>query len=382
MKLKFSPEDEAFRQEARVWLAANTPHGRGPAGGPDARAFVAAWVGRLHRGGWTGISWPVTYGGRGLSPVRQIIWYEEYALAGAPTPLDASFVSLNHAGPTLLACGTEAQKAYHLPRILSGEALWCQGFSEPGSGSDLASLATSGRIEGDALIVNGRKIWSSWADIADYQELLLRTEPGSRDNKGLSWVICDMRTPGIAVRPIENLAGTSHFAEVTYDDVRIPMSNVVGAPGSGWQVAMTTLGLERGSAAAALQLMLPRKVEALRDAALAQGIGLESALMQRILMARAEAAALRALTYETFFKDAVSPFEASIVRLFFAELTQRVQRLALEVFGPGSLDFEVAKPWVEDYLESFSETIAGGTAEIQRNIIGERVLGLPRQARP
>jgi alkylation response protein AidB-like acyl-CoA dehydrogenase len=382
VKLHFTEEDEAFRQEARAWLAANVPPERCPAGGQAARDFARAWVRRLHTGGWTGISWPVRYGGRGLSPERTIIWYEEYASAGAPSPLDPSFVSLNHAGPTLLACGSEAQRAFHLPRILSGEALWCQGFSEPGSGSDLASLTTSGRVDGDTLVVNGRKIWTSYADIADYQELLVRTEPGSRGHQGLSWVICPMRTPGITVRMIDNLAGTAHFAEVTYDDVRIKLDNLVGGLGQGWRVAMATLGFERGSAAAALQLALPHKVEALRAAALAQGEAAGSALMARIAVARAEAAALRALTYETFFRAPGSPFEASVVRLFFAELAQRVHRIAMDLFGAEAMDFDLAAPWAEDYLESFSETIAGGTAEIQRNIIGERLLGLPRQARP
>jgi alkylation response protein AidB-like acyl-CoA dehydrogenase len=382
VNLQFSEADERFRQEARAWLADNSPRARCPAGGAPARQFATQWIKRLHEGGFTGISWPARYGGRGLSKERQIIWHEEYAQSGAPSPLDPSFVSLNHAGPTLLACGTEAQKALHLPKILSGEALWCQGFSEPGSGSDLASLTTSGRTQGDTLVVNGRKIWTSYADIADYQELLLRTEQGSKGNRGLSWVICDMKTPGIAVRPLENLAGTSHFCEVTYDDVRIPLENVVGELGQGWRVAMTTLNLERGSAAAALQLALLRKIATLREAALARGVALQSALMQRIAVARAEAAALRALTYETFFRDAESPFDASITRLFFAELAQRVQRIGLDVFEAGSIDFDLAEPWVEDYLESFSETIAGGTAEIQRNIIGERILGLPRQARP
>jgi len=382
VKLHFTEEDELFRQEARAWLAAHNPRARCPADGVESRRFATEWIARLHSGGWTGISWPVRYGGRGLPPERQIIWYEEYARAGAPSPLDPSFVALNHAGPTLLACGTEAQKAFHLPKILSGEALWCQGFSEPGSGSDLASLTTSGRVDGDVLVVNGRKIWTSFADIAEYQELLLRTELLSRGNQGLSWVICDMRLPGITVRPIENLAGSSHFSEVTYDDVRIPLDNVVGELGQGWKVAMTTLGFERGSAAAALQLGLPRKVETLREAALARGVSPNSALMQRLVTARAETAAIRALTYETFFRDPESPFEGSIVRLFFAELVQRIHRLALDIFATSSIDFELAEPWAEDYLESFSETIAGGTAEIQRNIISERLLGMPRQPRP
>lgn len=382
MKLQLTDGDEAFRTAARAWLNANTPRARCPAGGPEARRFATAWVRRLYDAGWSGISWPQRYGGRGLSRERQIIWYEEYALSGAPSPLDPSFVGLNHAGPTLMACGTDAQKAFHLPKILSGEALWCQGFSEPGSGSDLASLAASGRIVGDRIIVNGRKIWTSYADIADYQELLLRTEPGSKRTQGLSWVICDMRTPGITVRPIENLAGTSHFCEVTYDDVSIPLDHVVGAPGQGWTVAMTTLGFERGTAAVALQLALLRKIETIRETARARGSAVDSALMQRIGIARAEVLALRALTYETVFATAETPFEASIVRLVFAELAQRVHRIAIDVFEGASIDFALAEPWVEDYLESYSETIAGGTAEIQRNIIGERLLGLPRHPRP
>lgn len=382
LKLQLTDEDEAFRQAARAWLKANMPRTRCPPDGRDARRFATDWIRRLHDGGWSGISWPRQYGGRGLPPERQMIWYEEYALSGAPSPLDPSFVSLNHAGPTLMACGTEAQKAFHLPKILRGETLWCQGFSEPGSGSDLASLTMSGRIDGDRLVVNGRKIWTSYADIADYQELLLRTEPGSKRTEGLSWVICEMRARGISVRPIENLAGTSHFCEVTYDDVSIPLDNIVGEPGQGWRVAMTTLGFERGTAAVALQLALLRKIETIREAALASGTPMQSGLMQRIAIARSEAVALRALTYETFFREAESPFDASIVRLVFAELSQRIHRIAMDFFAARSIDFAMADPWVEDYLESFSETIAGGTAEIQRNIIGERLLGLPRQPRP
>jgi len=382
LQLQFTEEDEAFRHAARAWLKINMPRTRCPPGGPDARGFATAWIRRLYDGGWSGISWPRQYGGRGLSPERQMMWHEEYAMSGAPSPLDPSFVSLNHAGPTLMACGTEAQKTFHLPKILSGETLWCQGFSEPGSGSDLASLTTSGRIDRDRLVVNGRKIWTSYADIADYQELLLRTEPGSKRNQGLTWVICDMRAPGISVRPIENLAGTSHFCEVTYDDVSIPVDNIVGEAGRGWSVAMATLGFERGAATVTLQLALLRKIETLRERALACGTPVQSSLMQRISIARSEALALRALTYEMFFGTAESPFEASIVRLVFAELSQRVHRIAMDLLDARNVDFELSEPWVEDYLESYSETIAGGTAEIQRNIIGERLLGLPRQARP
>jgi alkylation response protein AidB-like acyl-CoA dehydrogenase len=362
LELRFTDEDDAFRLAARDWLKENVPRTRCPAGGPDARAFATAWLKRLHAAGWSGLSWPQEYGGQGLSPVRRIIWHEEYAQAGAPSPLDPTFVALNHAGPTLMACGTQAQKAFHLPKILAGDAVWCQGFSEPDSGSDLASITTS--------------------DIADYQELLLRTESRSRGNRGLSWAICDMRAPGITIRPIENLAGTCHFSEVTYDDVRIPLDQVVGAPGDGWQVAMTTLGFERGTAAIALQLALLRKVETLREAAAARGVSTGSGLMERLAVARAEALALRSLTYQSLFREPDSVFEASVVRLFFAELAQRIHRIAMDLHEADGVDFDAGEPWVEDYLESFSETIAGGTAEIQRNIIGERILGLPRAARP
>ena len=378
MQFAFTAEDQAFRMAARQWLEANVPAAHAPHDGAAAREFSLSWLAKLHAGGWSGISWPAEYGGRGLSFEQQIVWYEEYVRAGAPSPLDATFVSLNHAGPTLMACGSEEQKAFHLPRILAGDVLWCQGFSEPGSGSDLASLRTSGTVEGDMLVVNGQKIWTSYADIADYQELLIRTEAGSERHKGLSWVICDMKTPGITVRPIRNLAGSSHFAEVFYDNVRIPLGNVVGDLHDGWRVAMTTLGFERRTAATALQLMLTRKVELLGGMLGTDGAGGPHAGAFALL--RAEAAALRALTYRTLFKQEATPFDGSMVRLFFAELSQRIYRLAMDLLGP--LNAEAVQPdeWVYSYLEAFSETIAGGTAEIQRNIIGERILGLPRGA--
>lgn len=206
MQLTLTQEDETFRQSARNWLAANAPTGRAPYDGPEARTHALAWLQQCDSDGWSGLSWPESYGGRGLSPERLILWYEEYVKARAPSILDCTFVALNHAGPTLIACGNEHQKSFHLPRILSGQSIWCQGFSEPGAGSDLAALKTTGRVEGDELIVNGQKTWTSYADIADHQELLIRTESGSKRHAGLSWVICDMKSPGITIRPIENIA--------------------------------------------------------------------------------------------------------------------------------------------------------------------------------
>lgn len=375
MRLDITAEDAAFRDAARTWLAAHVPDAPAPHDGPASRDYALAWLAQLHRGGWSGLAWPEAYGGKGLTPGRLILWYEEYVRARAPSTLDCTFVALNHAGPTLIACGTEEQKAFHLPRILSGQSIWCQGFSEPGAGSDLASLKTTGRVDGDHLVVNGQKIWSSFADIADYQELLIRTEPGSQRHRGLSWVICDMSLPGITVRPIRNMAGASHFAEVFYDDVRIPLSQVVGGLHDGWTTAMTTLAFERRTAAMALQLELSVRIEDLiATARPAPG----SALAERLADLRAEAAAIRAMTYRTALRDPATPFDGSLVRLAFAELAQRIHRAAADILGPEVL---CASATTHDYLESYSETIAGGTAEIQRNIIAERILGLPKEPR-
>jgi alkylation response protein AidB-like acyl-CoA dehydrogenase len=367
----------AFRQRARRWLSANVPKDPAPSEGPAARAFVLRWQNIQHQGGWTGLTWPKDYGGQALSAIEQIIWFEEYAAANAPSTHDASFVGMNHAGPTLIACGSEAQKAFHLPKILRGEVIWCQGFSEPGSGSDLASLRTSGRVVNDEIIVSGQKIWTSYADLADYQELLIRTEPGSARHNGLSWVICPMNAPGITVRPIRTMAGPPKYAEVFYDDVRLPVENIVGGLNNGWRTAMSTLGFERGTASLALQIRLVYKVEELiaycRDPVQAA----------RLADLRAEAAALRAMTYRFALanEQGTPGSEGSMIRLYFAELTQRVMAAAIDLYGIAAPNVLKDHGWGYDYLDGFSETIAGGTAEIQRNIIGERVLGLPRGSR-
>lgn len=379
MMFDVTADDTEFRHRARHWLRDHRPAGKAPHDGPEARRYALEWLRRQHDAGWSGIAWPSAYGGQGFSNERLMIWHEEYACSGAPSPLDPTFVSLNHAGPTLIACGSDAQKAFHLPRILRGDVIWCQGFSEPGSGSDLASLRATGRIEGDEIVINGQKIWTSYADIADYQELLIRSEPGCRRHQGLSWVICDMRAPGITVRPIENMAGSSHYAEVFYDDVRLPLSGVVGTPGDGWNVAMQTLAFERKTAAMALQLELSARVERLlSDARVGSA---RPTLLHDIAEARAEAAALRALTYRSLFATETSKFDGSLVRLCFAELSQKIHRIAVQMLGPAGAEAEQPGGWIYAYLESFSETIAGGTSEIQRNIIGERILGLPRGAR-
>ena len=368
-----------FRLEARRWLEANVPHQPSPEDGPQSRDYVLAWQKAQAHAGWAGIAWPKDVGGRGLSVLEQIVWFEEYARAGAPSPLNASFVGLNHAGPTLIACGTSEQKAYHLPKILAGEVIWCQGFSEPGAGSDLASLKTRGRIEGDELVIDGHKIWSSFADIADWQELLVRTEPAARTSEALSWVICPMNTSGITVRPIRTMAGPRKYCEVFYDSVRVPLSNVVGGIGRGWATAMSTLSFERGTASLALLIGLIHKIDQLLAACPAG----RAEMRMRLAQLRARGAAIRAMTYRFALdsENAVPDAGGSIIRLSFAEFSQQVTAAAIDLYGIDAPEVVGLHGWGHDYLDAFSETIAGGTAEIQRNIIAERVLGLPKGPR-
>ncbi|MBX3530250.1 MAG: acyl-CoA dehydrogenase family protein [Rhizobiaceae bacterium] len=389
MNLDFSSEEVQFRAEVRDWLRANAPREKRPIWDPQAmRAFDAEWQRRQYEGGWAGISWPREYGGRGLSTIQQLIWYEEYASAGAPVS-STFWIGLNHGGPTLIANGSDDQKTFHLPKILKGEAAWCQGFSEPNAGSDLASLKTRAVIDGDHLVVNGQKIWTSFAHIAEYQELLVRTDASGPKHKGITWVICDMRTPGISVKPIWNMAGTRNINQVFYDDVRIPLSNVVGKVDDGWRVALSTLSFERGTAFLANQLELSRAVDELIDhARVTPGPDgrrpaiADDEIAGKLAQLRAEVTALRAMTYRSISiveRNGGPGAEGSIIRLYHGELIQKVYRVAMELLGPRSLELEISHDDpVWGYLDSFWHTIAGGTAEVQRNIIGERVLGLPK----
>jgi alkylation response protein AidB-like acyl-CoA dehydrogenase len=369
----------AFRREARAWLAENVPQSPPPLDGPESRDYALAWQRTQARGGWAGIAWPKEVGGRGASVLEQIVWFEEYARAGAPSPLGPTFVGLNHAGPTLIACGTPGQRAYHLPRIVKGETIWCQGFSEPGAGSDLGALKARGTVDGEELVIDGHKIWSSFADIADYQELLVRTDLTSKASAALTWVICPMDTAGITVRPIRTMAGAGKFCEVFYDGVRVPLSNVVGGMNNGWATAMSTLSFERGTASLALLLALTIRVESL----LSRCPGSRPHMRARLAQLRAEGAAIRAMTYRLALDSAESTPDASgsFARLAFAEYAQRVNTAAVDLYGIDAPEVVRAHGMGYDYLDAFSETIAGGTSEIQRNIIGERVLGLPRGPR-
>ncbi len=368
-----------FRHSARDWLASNAPAGVAPIDGPAGREAALSWQKRQNEGGWAGISWPKEVGGRGMSVLEQIVWSEEYARARAPSSLNALFVALNHAGPTLIACGTPEQKAYHLPRILRGESIWCQGFSEPGAGSDLAAIRTRARIEGDELVIDGHKIWSSFADIADWQELLVRTDPAEKAHKGLTWVICPMDAKGIDVRPIRTIAGPHKFCEIFYDNVRIPLANVVGGIGNGWATAMSTLAFERGTASLGLLISLTLQVQAMA----ADCPRARVPMRDRLARLSAEGAAIQAMAYRVALdsEHGVPDASASLVRLAFAEFSKRVQSAAIDLYGVHAPTVLGPHGLGHDYLDSFSETIAGGAAEIQRNIIGERLLGLPKGPR-
>lgn len=387
MDIAFSPSEQQFRAEVRDWLADNVPRETPPLDGEEARAFDLAWQRKQYEGGWAGINWPVEYGGRGLGLFEQIIWFEEYARAGAPE-IGRCFVGINHGGPTLIVRGNEDQKAYHLPRILKGETVWCQGFSEPNAGSDLAGIRTHARIEGDELVVNGSKIWTSYANHADWQELLLRTDPEAERHKGLSWVICDMHAPGISIRPIRLMSGEVDLCQVFYDDVRIPIENVVGGINNGWSVAMSTLGFERGTGFIAEQtaqaIRVEKLIERARDTTGPTGRPLieGETLAEELATLRAQVTALQSMTYRTVSEVARTGqpgSESSLIRLFTAETGQRIARCEMAMTGSDMLDFAYGvEEGVHDYLRGFAATIAGGSAQIQRDIIGERVLGLPR----
>jgi alkylation response protein AidB-like acyl-CoA dehydrogenase len=390
--LDFTADQVQFREEVRTWLAEHAPTEPRPhLDGTAMRDYDLAWQRTQWDGGWAGIAWPERYGGRGLSTLQQLIWYEEYARAGLSS-VDACFVGLNHAGPTLMATASEEQKAFHLPRILRGDDVWCQGFSEPGAGSDLAALSTRAELDGDEFVITGQKIWTSFAMIADYQELLVRTDGTGSRHHGITWLICDMRSPGIDVRPIETIEGGSEFCEVFYDEVRVPVANVVGERDHGWRVAMSTLSFERGTAYTASQVRLADTVEQLislarertgpdgRRPAIA-----DDELARRLAAARAEVAALRAMTYAGVCRNLRTGTpgpEGSMLKLYYAEIAKRVARLGIDILGADGVraTSRWGRPfgWSGNYLYSFAASIGGGTSEIQRNIIGDRVLRLPR----
>jgi alkylation response protein AidB-like acyl-CoA dehydrogenase len=389
--LRYSDEDREFRARAREWLAANVPSTPRPAGGHAASQFDRDWQRKLFEHGWAGVAWPKDYGGLGLSGLQQVIWYEELSRAHAPAAhVSTTYVAQMHAGPTVIARGTEEQKAFHLPRILSGEALWCQGFSEPGAGSDLAALRTSGRIEGDHIVVNGAKMWTTDAMHADFMELLIRTDPESQRHKGLTWLAFDMKTPGIDIKPIRTMLLDEHVNMVFFDEVRVPLSAVVGEVHGGWSTAMATLSFERGLGFIADQLELFEKVgraiELARETRDAEGRpAIEDVEIARRLAAiKAETMAIRAMTLadiaETDRTGMPGP-KGSMMKLKVTAAHKALTRLVSDIVGWRFFEFDGNRdnnPWTHDFLWSWVFSIAGGSSEIQREITADRVLELPR----
>jgi alkylation response protein AidB-like acyl-CoA dehydrogenase len=396
MDFRESPKQQIFRAEVRSWLAENLPPGSGSAGrrGPmtaaGSVAFARQWQRRLYEGGWAGLAWPVEYGGRGASILEQLIWGEEYARAWAPNLISIS-VGPTLTGPVLIHRGLAWQKDRFLKPILTGEEVWCQGFSEPGAGSDLAALRTRGELRGDEIVVSGQKIWTSFAQYADWCILVVRTNPDvSRKHDGISFLLVDMKTPGIEIRPLTEMTGEDWFNEVFFEGVRVPRENVVGEIDRGWDVIVSTLSHERASAAP--HARLEAEIELLRELARRTLLGRRMAaedpwVRQQLARFSTEITILRLNAYrnaDTIERTGVPGPMGSTLKLGWSELDQRVKEFAAELLGPYGL-LTGRDPlavddgfWNHELLWSRAATIYAGTSEIQRNIIAERVLGLPR----
>lgn len=395
MDLLDTPDEAAFRDELRSWLGAVLPTLPPEPDRDDwdaRRVYDTHWQRTLHDAGYAGLSWPAEVGGRALSPTQHLIFLEETERAGAPY-VGVNFVGLLHAGPTLIAEGTPEQQARHLPRILSGEEVWCQGFSEPDAGSDLASLQCKAVRDGDHYVVSGSKIWTSHAQVADRCELLVRTDSSGKKHAGITWLIMDMDSPGIDVRPLTTIAGSGEFSEMFLDEVRIPVTNRVGDEGDGWRVAMVTFSFERGTAFVSEMLQSMVLVEHLAAVAkkLPYGGGDavawdDPSVRRSIASCAAELDALWALTKRNVTQaqaDGVPGVGGSVFKLAYTELRHTLGDLAMDLLGPAGLSLDdlgdvAGGEHVRGWLHAISMTIAAGTSQIQRNILGERVLGLPK----
>jgi alkylation response protein AidB-like acyl-CoA dehydrogenase len=379
-----SIEEARFREEVRAWINENLPDElRGHRGG-EARfdgPEVRAWSRALYDAGWVGISWPEAFGGRGLSPRFQALYLEEEARAEAPPHIGV--IGLGMAGPTIISRGTDAQKARYLQPLLAADEIWCQGFSEPGAGSDLAGVRTSARLDGDRFVVDGQKVWSSYAHIADFCILLARSDPDSDRHAGLTYLIVDMRAPGVEVRPLRQITGEAEFNEIFLSGVEVPLENVIGEIGGGWDVAMTTLLHERGTLAFALVARLEVQVRKLL--ALARDRGATPTQREAIAREWIRLQALRLTAYRSLSaleRTGIPGPEGSILKLEWSEANQRVTKLAVELLGADAQLLPPNAPygghWTIQQLRSRGNTIEAGTSEILRNIVAERVLGLPR----
>jgi alkylation response protein AidB-like acyl-CoA dehydrogenase len=380
-----SVDDEAFRGEVRGWLAENLVgewadlKGLGSTGnGEEAYDERLAWNRHLAEHGWTCLGWPKEYGGRGLSLSQQVIFHEEYARADAPETVNHLGEQL--LGPTLIEFGTEEQKARFLPKILAVEEQWCQGYSEPGAGSDLAAVSTKAVLDGDEWVVDGQKVWTSWAQKADWIFVIARTEPGSSRHKGLSFLLMPVDQEGIEIRPIEQITGGAEFNEVFFSGARTSADLILGEPGHGWKVAMALLGFERGVSVLGQQVGFERELDDLIELARSNGALEDPVLRDRLAMHSAEFEVMRVNAVRSLTE--ATPGADNIAKLVWAGWHRRLGELAMEVCGASSLTagepYELDR-WQNLFLFSRADTIYGGSDEIQRNILAERVLGLPRE---
>jgi len=412
MDLTYPPDAEEFRIEIRAWLEENLPDGWFDEGfsmtSEERRKFHEDWTQKLFDGGWICASWPQEYGGKGLSIMQNVVLNEEFALAGAP--LRADFFGDTLVGPTILQWGSEEQKKEFLPKILRGQISWCQGFSEPDAGSDLAGLKTKAELDGDEWVINGQKIWTTQAQYADYIFLLARTDPNAPKHAGISYLLVPMKQDGIEVRPIVQPDGSAEFNEVFFTNVRAPKENVVGGLNNGWKVAMTTLGFERGSSATTSHRRFEKELEAIIDKAKENGRIDDPTVRQGLAKQWSKIQIMRVNGYRTLTaavhgtKDLGVAALGATNKMFWSESHRDTMNLAMDILGPyaqvltgktteedefvpgygmrrGRPDYPVSILQASFFF-SRSETIWGGTAEIQRNIVGERVLGLPKEPRP
>jgi alkylation response protein AidB-like acyl-CoA dehydrogenase len=374
--LTLTAEEQAFRDEVRAWIEANHP-GPSPHGDEARFPFEREWQRKLHAAGWAGISWPKEYGGRGATLIEQAIFSEELARSGAPRP--ANVLGLVMGGPVVIAHGTEDQKERFLEPILSAEEIWCQGFSEPESGSDLASLKTKAVPQNGTWRVTGQKVWTTFAHEAKWCMLVARTDPDVPKHKGLTYFICDMEQDEVEVRPLRQITGEAEFNEIFFENAEVPDENVVGGVGNGWNVAITTLMHERAGLGAASAVALRRDLDQLIELVRERGLDDDPIVRQRIAELRigSEAlrlGALRALT-ETMKVGVPGP-EGSIAKWEWADLNQALTELATEVLGPDELVRD--SQWTYRFLRARANSIEGGTTEVLKNIVAERVLGLPK----
>ena len=396
MDFNLSAEDLLFRDELRQWLADNLPAGWGvsvfePEDEDENAMFRLDWERKLFRGGWNGIAWPKKYGGRGASLIEQAIFAEEMARAKAPEGLN--IIGRNLVATTLLHHGTEEQRQRYLPKIIAGEEVWCQGFSEPNAGSDLASVRCKAELSGDHFVVNGQKIWTSFAQYAQWCILLARTDATLPKHQGISFLLVDMKTPGISIRPLRQISGESEFNETFFDDVEVPVENLVGELNGGWKIAMTTLAYERGPEDALgrnshLNPATPKPIETTSSLRRGGRSAIDDpALRQRLAKSVVELELMRLNILRSFskaLKGAPRGPDSSMNKLYWSHVTQDLYETALEALGPlsplnGGDPLSPAEGKFQmSFLRSKAFTIYSGSSEIQRNIIAERVLGLPR----